>query len=154
MFELWDLLLLHCTMSFTRCCGTTCSQSNREHRGRTPSLFRLEHWVLLSALHNTGDQQLYISSKGRSIMIKNLAYGHRCNDWDSNPHSADQKNQSLCSQLLSARPWHATKHTWCLLTGSHVYKSKGESQWQFFFVRFVIFFTYWCKGKNEFIVCG
>ena len=33
--------------------------------------------------------------------------GHRCYDLESNPHSADQKHQSLSPVPLTARPRHA-----------------------------------------------
>ena len=56
-------------------------------QGRTPSLFDL-HWVLLSALHNTWDQPLSSHPKDEA-MVKFLAQGHKCHNWDSNPHSAD-----------------------------------------------------------------
>ncbi len=38
---------------------------------------------------------------------KYLAQGHKCQDRDSNPHSADQKHQSLSPVLLTTRPGHA-----------------------------------------------
>ena len=37
-------------------------------------------------------------------MVKCLAQGHMCQDWDSNPHSADHNHQSLIWVLIIARP--------------------------------------------------
>ena len=45
---------------------------------------------------------------GEKLMVKCLARGHKCHDLDSNPHSTEQKHQSLSSVLLSARPRHPT----------------------------------------------
>ena len=53
----------------------------------------------------------FFPSEGRSIMVQCLAWGHRCRDWDSYPHSADQRHQSLSPVLLSAKPWHAKNNT-------------------------------------------
>ena len=39
-------------------------------------------------------------------MVKCLAKGHSVTAGDSDPHSADQKNQSLNPKLLTARPQH------------------------------------------------
>ena len=39
-------------------------------------------------------------------MVKSHAHRHKCHNWDSNPHSAQQKHQSLNSELLTARPRH------------------------------------------------
>ena len=41
----------------------------------------------------------------KSIMVKCLALGHKCHDWDSNQHSADQKTEL---ESVALRPWHAT----------------------------------------------
>ena len=54
-------------------------------------------------------QQLYVPSEGQSIMVKYLAFNrHRCHTRDSNPHSTDQKHQSLSPVLLTAGPRHTT----------------------------------------------
>ena len=42
-----------------------------------------------------------------SILLKNTC---TCNDWVSNPHSADQKHHSLNLVLLYARPQHFTNY--------------------------------------------
>ena len=44
-----------------------------------------------------------------AIIVKCLAQGHKCHDRDLNPHSAEQNQQSLNSELLTARPRHPTK---------------------------------------------
>ena len=41
-----------------------------------------------------------------AIIVKCLAQGHKCHNQDSNPHSAEQNQQSLNSELLSTRPRH------------------------------------------------
>ena len=49
-----------------------------------------------------------------AIIVKCLAQGHNCHDRDSNPSSAKQKNQSLSSVLLSARPRHTVNGSNCI----------------------------------------
>ncbi len=39
--------------------------------------------------------------KDKAIMVKHLVQGYKCHERNSNPRSADQKHQSLCSQLLA-----------------------------------------------------
>ncbi len=57
--------------------------------------------------HGTYDFTSHL--KDEAVIIKCLALGHKCQDWDLNPHSADQKHQSLSPVYLSARPRHAKK---------------------------------------------
>ncbi len=81
-----------------------------ETRGKTPSLSDKYKLVLLRALHNKQDLQLYVPSKGQSNNGKSvLLNGHKCHDKDLNPHSADQKNQSLSPVHLTAPPRHDNK---------------------------------------------
>ena len=56
-------------------CAFCCHSRNT---GASPFLLRYVSWVLLRALHNTHDLQLYIPSNGyESIMVKCLAQGHK-----------------------------------------------------------------------------
>ena len=48
-----------------------------------------------------------------AIIVKCLAQGHKCHDRDSNPHSAEQNQQSLNSVLLSALPRHPINRPVC-----------------------------------------
>ena len=46
-------------------------------------------------------------------MVKCLAFKVQgCHDWDSNPHSANQKHRSLSAVLLTARPRTRHRHAW------------------------------------------
>ena len=69
---------------------------------QTPSLYNKVQWV---PLHNTLDQQLYVPSKGQSIMVKCVLQQvswpglERTLCWTETPE--------LESSALSARPWHA-----------------------------------------------
>ena len=54
---------------------------------------------------NSWAQDLWLNVP--SDEINYLAQRHKCQDWNSNPHSADQKYQSLSPLLLTtAQPWH------------------------------------------------
>ncbi len=46
--------------------------------------------------------------KDEALTIKFHAKGHKCQDRDSNPHSADQKHQSLSPVRLTSWPQHPT----------------------------------------------
>ena len=66
-----------------------------EKQGRTPFSLRLSalnfllQTVLTEHIKHKGPPGLYLPSEGRSNIGK-----HTCRDWDSNPHSADQKHPS------------------------------------------------------------
>ncbi len=61
----------------------------------TPTLPWYVFWVLLRALPEPWTYGLMSNPKDKVIMVKCLAEWHKCQDRDLNPHSADQKHQSL-----------------------------------------------------------
>ena len=73
--------------------------------GRTPSLFDkcTGFFYMRYTTHGTNG---FTSHPKDEAMVKCLAQGHSVTAGDSNPHSADQKHQSLNSVLLTARPRH------------------------------------------------
>ena len=86
------------------CSDCAYSSHSQEHRGELFSIWQV-HWVLLHAIHNTLDQQLNVPFEGEqwlSVLLKNTSV----TAGDSNPHSADQKHQSLNAVLLTAQPRH------------------------------------------------
>ncbi len=68
-------------------------------------------WVLVRALailiHRT--YGLMSRLKDKAIMVKSLAQGHKCHDWDLNPYSSEQKHQSLSPVLLTTGPRDVTE---------------------------------------------
>ncbi len=77
--------------------------------GRTPSLYDKCTGFFYVRYTTHGTNGFTSHPKDEAIMVKCLAEGQKCPDRDSNPHSADQKHQSLSPVILSARPRHAHK---------------------------------------------
>ncbi len=75
--------------------------------GQTPFLY--DKYTGIFDVHYTthGTYGFTSHPKNEAIMVKCLSEGHKCHDRDSNPHSADQKHQSLSSVFVSARPRQA-----------------------------------------------
>ena len=69
--------------------------------GQTPSLY--DKLTGFFYVHYT-TQYTGSTAKDAATMVKCLAKGYRCHDWVLNPHSGDQKHQSLSQVFLSARP--------------------------------------------------
>ena len=71
--------------------------------GPTPSLCKKCIGFCFVHVYNMRDLWLYVPSEVKTIMVKCLAYGHKCHDHDSKPHADDQKYKSLspeCSYSL------------------------------------------------------
>ena len=58
--------------------------------------------------HTTHGTNGFTSHPNDEAMVKCLASEHRCHDWDSDPHSADQKHQNLNPMLLTTPFGHDT----------------------------------------------
>ena len=64
-------------------------------------------WVLMSIpIPVQGTNTLISHPKDEQIILKYLAQGHKCHNWDSNPHSSDQKHHRSSMVLLNAQPHH------------------------------------------------
>ena len=74
--------------------------------GANPFSFRQVHWVLLHALHNTRDKLLYVPSKGAKHWLEVLLKDTNVTTETENPHSADQKHQSLSALNHSTTTRH------------------------------------------------
>ena len=102
---MWDYISI--MKWFTRCCGAICYAANQT-RNTGENALLLSISALVSFTCNTkltGQAALRpirrTKHHGFSILLKD-----KCRDWDANPHSADQRHQSLNPVLLSARPRH------------------------------------------------
>ena len=102
---------LHSTMKWYRGTMVQHAANQTGNMGRDQSLYNKCNGFCLRALHNRRNQRLYDPSEGRSYNTC-IAVEHNCHDRDSNPHSADQKHQSLSPMLLSTATTHLNlQHT-------------------------------------------
>ena len=68
-FELWDLLILHSTLWFTRCCGALSCQSNQEHRSEPHSLVDMRTGFVYARCTTHGTNGFTSHPKDRAIIF-------------------------------------------------------------------------------------
>ena len=91
---------------YMRCYGAYSSHVQPGTPGPTPSLFDkctgFFTWVNTQNMGPKALRPIQRTKQWLNILLKDTCVMA----WDSNPHSADQKHQSLNSVLLTARPRH------------------------------------------------
>ena len=70
---MWDYVWIMRPTPFIALCnvlqGAVAQYAANQTRNTCQTCLHQVHWVLLCALHSIGEQQLYVSSKGRSILV-------------------------------------------------------------------------------------